>query len=212
MADIKTKCFCHSTPRIAFAFMTNAHRFASYLYLVHTMSPILPRHIFPLSFFKIHFNIIPIPTFRSSKRTRSLKLFRKILCDLFLPCTRDVCLITHSLYDIFSLTTNYHVSHYPILFSRLLSLSRSYSFSFRMSRQRFHTFGYTETAAKNFLCNAWAYLPNCKALYPKTEVHIDSCENLKYYKRYTFYDHSSARQYRPTPATQFKQIMPAVCL
>ena len=127
----------------------------------------------------------------------------------------DICPVPPSLRDVFSLTTNYHVSLYPILFSHLLSLSRSYSFSFHMSRQRLHTFGYTETAVNIFLYNACAYLPNCTALYPRTEVHIDSCENLKYHKRDTFYDHSSARQYRPTPVTQcaqFKRIMSAVCL
>jgi hypothetical protein len=136
---------------------------------------------------------------------------------LFLPAMRDICPVPHSLHDVFSLTTNYHVSHYLIFFSHLLSLSlsRSYSFSFRMSRQRFHTFSYTETAVNSSLCNTCAYLPNSTALYPKTEVHIYSCENLKYHKRDTIYDHSSARQYRRTPVTkcaQFKQIMPAESL
>jgi len=62
---------------------------------------------------------------------------------------RDTCLVPPTLRDIFSLTTNYDVSHYPILSTHLLSLSRSQSISFRMSRQRSNTFGlqdYTETS------------------------------------------------------------------
>lgn len=75
--------------------------------------------------------------------------FTKFLVDLFLPSMRDTCPVPPTLRDIFSLTTNYDVSHYPILSSHLLSLSRSLSISFRMSRQRSNTFGlqnYTETA------------------------------------------------------------------
>ena len=72
----------------------------------------------------------------------------KFLFDLFLPSMRDTCPLPPTLRDVFSLTTNYGVSRYPILSSHLLSLSRSHSFSFRLSRQRSYTFGlenYTET-------------------------------------------------------------------
>jgi hypothetical protein len=89
----------------------------------------------------------------------------------------------------------------PVSFCLCLVLSL---FSFRMSRQRPYTFGlqkYTETAVNHFLCNARAFLPNCTALYPRKEVHIDSCENLIYHKRDTFCDNNPSTQYRPTSVT-----------
>ena len=107
--------------------------------------------------------------------------------------------------------------NYPILSSLLLSLSSPLSF-FRMSRWRSYAFGlqsYTLNTVNNFVCNASAYLPNCTALYPRTEVHIDSCENLIDHKRNTFYDKNSSTQYKSTSVTQcsqIKQMMPTVCL
>ena len=69
----------------------------------------------------------------------------KFLFDSFLPSTRDTCPVPPTLRDVFCLTTNYDVSHYPILSSLLLSLSRFQYFTFRRSRQRSYTFGYRTT-------------------------------------------------------------------
>ena len=68
------------------------------------MSQILPRHIFPFSFFKIHFNIILMPMLRSSKRTPSLMLFRKIPAWFASPFHSWHVSIRPTLLDTFSLT------------------------------------------------------------------------------------------------------------